>query len=211
MLSYIEYLKTPAGIATALVCIFFAMQIVGEILEFKGKVVPEFVKIRKYFARKKKERDIIAQTPALLEKVEGLLSDVKKHYDKDNIAKRDKWIAWVNNQATVYDNGMAALEKKMSDLDEKLDKNNDITLSLLIENKRNTIIDFASKVIDDSYPATREQFNRIFKIHSEYEEIIDKYEMTNGEVDIAVHIIKEAYEEHMRHHTFIEDVRGYNK
>ena len=34
--------------------------------------------------------------------------------------------------------------------------------------------------------------------------------MTNGEVDIAIRIINESYEEHMRHHSFVEDVRGYN-
>lgn len=35
--------------------------------------------------------------------------------------------------------------------------------------------------------------------------------MTNGEVDIAIRIIKEAYENHMRNHTFIENIRGYAK
>lgn len=33
--------------------------------------------------------------------------------------------------------------------------------------------------------------------------------MTNGEVDIALSIIKESYEKHMRNHTFMEDARGY--
>ena len=32
--------------------------------------------------------------------------------------------------------------------------------------------------------------------------------MTNGEIDINYQIIKESYEEHLRNHTFIEDVRG---
>lgn len=34
--------------------------------------------------------------------------------------------------------------------------------------------------------------------------------MTNGEVDIAIRIIKESYEKHMRHHSFVEDIRGYD-
>ena len=94
---------------------------------------------------------------------------------------------------------------------EKLDRNNADTLSLLIDNKRNAIIDFASKVIDESFPVTKEQFNRIFKIHKEYERIIKENELTNGEVDIAIRIIKEAYEKHLKNHTFVEDVRGYDK
>ena len=58
MLSYIEYLGLPSTIAIGLVIVFFALQIIGEILEFKGKAVPEFLKVRKYFARKKEEREI---------------------------------------------------------------------------------------------------------------------------------------------------------
>ena len=56
---------------------------------------------------------------------------------------------------------------------------------------------------------TREQFKRAFKIYAEYEDIIKDNGFTNGEVDIAIRIIREAYENHLRNHTFVEDVRGY--
>ena len=210
----------PTKVGIGLVGLFFVIQIIGELLEFKGKVVPEFIKIRKYFIRKKKEREALSKVTefiddyiniknkdceiaATLEEVKTLLNDVWQHYDTDNITKRDKWIDWVNHQAVVYDNCLAELEKKM-------DKNNAITLSLLIDGKRNTIINFASNVIDENYPVTREQFNRIFKIYEEYEEIIEENELTNGEVDIAIRIIRESYEKHMKTHTFVEDVRGYD-
>lgn len=216
MLNYIEYLNMPTKVTMGLVGILLTLQVIGEFLEFKGKIVPEFMKVRKYFARKKKERETIAQLPALieqfnqipstLERVEMLLSDVEQHYSTDNIAKRDSWMNWVNSKAIEYDNygtGLAELEKKM-------DKNNAITLSLLIDSKRNSIINFASNVIDENSSVTREQFKRIFKIYEEYEEIIEENELTNGEVDIAIRIIRESYERHMRNHTFVEDVRGYN-
>ena len=67
MLNYIEYLNVPAKIGIVLAGIFFGLQIVGEILEFKGKAVPEFVKIRKYFARKKKEREALRKMPDLID------------------------------------------------------------------------------------------------------------------------------------------------
>lgn len=205
MLNYLEFLNlsSESQIVMLLVICLLVMQIIGEFLEFKGKTVPEFVKIRKYFARKKKEREIMSTIPQTLANVETLLNDVNAHYSADNIAMRDKWMDWVNNQAHVYDVSIADLEKKM-------DTNNEITLSLLIESKRNTIINFAAKVIDESYPVTREQFNRIFKIYQEYEDIIKEHHMTNGEVDIAIRIIREAYTKHMENHTFIEDIRGYN-
>ena len=64
-------------------------------------------------------------------------------------------------------------------------------------------------MVDDNAPVTREQFNRIFKMYEEYETIIESNGLTNGEVDVAFRIITESYENHMRNHTFIEDVRGY--
>ena len=57
MLDYIGYLNIPEKALLVLVSIFFVMQIIGELLEFKGKVVPEFFKIRKYFKRRKKEKN----------------------------------------------------------------------------------------------------------------------------------------------------------
>lgn len=213
MINYIEYLGIPTTIGIILVGMFLVMQIIGEFLEFIGKVVPEFMKIRKYFARKKKEREVLSELPTIFEEfrkvpdtlknVQELLNNVDKHYSSDNITKRDEWINTVNYKLDSYD-------KLAQELNAKLDKNNEDTLELLIENKRNAIINFASYVIDEKTPVTREQFNRIFKIYSEYEEIIEKNEKTNGEVDIAFRIIQESYECHMRNHTFVEDIRGYD-
>jgi hypothetical protein len=71
------------------------------------------MKVRKYFKRKKQER--IEQKETLM-KVQQLLSDVNGHYSEDNIAKRDKWMEWVNDRADVYDKSIDALETKYDDL-----------------------------------------------------------------------------------------------
>ena len=220
MLNYIEYLNIPTKIAIILICTFFIVQAIGELLEFKGKVVPEFIKIRKYFARKKKERLALTKMTILLEEyqemqttisdVRRLLIDIDKHYSKDNIAMRDGWMKEVNEHISESEKRRIEQDCLMRELNKKLDKNNADTLSLLIDNKRDTIINFASKVIDENYPVTKEQFNRVFRIYEEYEDIIKENGLTNGEVDIAIRIIREAYEKHLKTHTFIEDVRGYN-
>lgn len=220
MVGFVEYLGLPITIGISIISVFFVIQIIGELLEFKGKVVPEFVKIRKYFTRKKKERQALTKMIVLLDEhnqmaetlkeVNRLLNDIDKHYSKDNIAMRDGWMKEVNEHISDSERRKKEQDSLMRELSEKLDKNNADTLSLLIDHKRNTIIDFASKVIDENYPVTKEQFNRIFKIYKEYEEIIEEHELTNGEVDIAIRIIQESYEQHMKNHTFIEDVRGYN-
>lgn len=219
MLNYIEYLGLPASIAIGLVSLFFILQIIGELLEFKGKVVPEFIKIRKYFARKKKESQALSQMTEILDdykqmcqtltEVNRLLNDIDKHYSRDNIEMRDNWMKEVNEHIAESDIRRREQDNLMRELSQKLDKNNADTLSLLIDNKRNTIINFASHVIDDKYPVTREQFKRIFKLYEEYEHVIEDNGLTNGEVDIAYRIITESYEKHLKNHSFIEDVRGY--
>lgn len=203
MLDYIEYLDIPVKVAIVLISAFLIMQLVGEILEFKGKVVPEFVKVRKVFARRKKEHVLMQKMEKTLDQVQTTMDELNKHYSTDNIKMRDEWIKTVNSKLDRYDASMA-------ELDRKLDKNNSDTLSILIDSKRNSIISFASLVIDESKPVTKEQFNRIFKLYEEYESIIKANGMTNGEVDIAIRIIREAYESHLRNQSFIEDIRGYN-
>ena len=202
MVNYLEYLNAPTKIGAAIILAFVIMQIIGEILEFKGKVVPEFVKIRKYFIRKRQEK---VQTIEMLKQVQVLLNDVNQHYSEDNITKRNEWMQWVNDRATVYDESVAELTA----LKEALASNNELTLDLYININRNRIIDFASKIANDSVAVSREEFNRIFKTHDEYEDILEKHNKTNGEVDIAMSIIKDSYATHMKHHSFIEDVRGY--
>ena len=202
MLNYIQYLNIPSTIAIVLAVLFFILQFIGEILSFKGKAVPEIINIRKYFARKKVEREIIMALPDTIKEMKTIVDNIDQHYRSDNIAMRDKWMDSVNNRLDLDD-------KLIRSLNEKIDENNKDTLSLLVDSKRNAIIDFASRVSNSDVPVTKEYFNRIFKLYQEYEDIIEKNGLTNGEVDIAYRIIVESYEEHLSNHTFIEDIRGW--
>lgn len=208
MIPYIEYLKLPTQIAVALVGVLLVLNIIGELLEFKGKVVPEFMKLRKHFSKKKNEKKETAQT---LKEVKKLLSEVNAHYSADNITKRDDWMHWVNDRAQVYDDSIVAINAKLSEVTEALKDNSKITEEMFIQSSRDRIIDFAAKVIDDKVIVSREEFNRIFKVYNKYEKFLEERHLTNGEIDIAIHIIKEAYERHMKEHTFLEDVRGITK
>lgn len=201
MVSFVEYLNIPVKIALIIIGIFFVIQIIGELLEFKGKVVPEIVKVRKYFQRKKREKQEAAQT---LKDVKVLLADVNAHYSADNIAKRDSWMQWVNDRAVTYDTFIKDMGEKFGDVVKVLEE-------IFVQSSRDRIIDFATKVSDEKSMVSREEFNRIFKVHKKYEDFLDERNLTNGEVDIAYRIITDSYEGHMRNHTFVEDVRGYNE
>lgn len=218
-MGYIEYLKLPTKVAIILVTLFLVSQVIGEILELKGRVVPEYLKLRKFFKRKRAEREALAKMPELirsfeqvpetLKEVKTLLNDVNQHYSSDNIAKRDSWIKEVNDHINESEKKRSEQDRLMRELSEKLDRNTAVTLSISIENKRKEIIDFAAYVVEEKNPVTREQYTRIFRTHRDYESDIEKNDFTNGEVDIAIRIIKESYEKHLKNHTFIEDIRGY--
>lgn len=214
MHNFIEYFsdKVPLAVIAVLMLCFGIMQGIGEILEFKGRVVPEFMKIRKRFARKKKEKEALSQmtdllpslkmVPETLEKTSALLQSVDIHYSKDNIALRNKWMEGV-------DSSIGEIHQWMQEMSEKMDKNNEDTLEIRIENMRDTIIDFASYTGKEENAVTREQFNRVFKLYEKYELILKANGRTNGEVDIAIRIIQDSYKKHLMDHTFVEDMWEY--
>lgn len=206
MINYIEYLGIPLKIAIVLVAIFFVMQAIGEFLEFKGKVVPEFFKIRKWLTRRKREKAEAAQT---LKDVQVLLNDVNGHYSADNIAKRDSWMQWINNKAEVYDESIKQLREALTEVMQALKDNTKLTEEMFIQSSRDRIIDFATKTSNENVMVSREEFNRIFKVYAKYEKYLEEHKMTNGEVDINYQIIKESYEQRLRDHAFTEDIRGY--
>lgn len=117
---------------------------------------------------------------------------------------------WVNDRASVYDASIDALREALTNITQVLKDNTKMTEEMFVQNSRDRIIDFATKVGIETNPVSREEFNRIFKVHTRYEKFLDEHQMTNSEVDIAYRIIHEAYEHHMKNHSFVEDVRGYN-
>lgn len=206
MINYIEYLDVPVKVGIIVIAAVLVMQLVVEFLEFKGKVVPEFLKIRSFFSRRKKEKKETAET---LKEVKQLLSEVNGHYSEDNITKRDSWMKWVNDRAVIYDESIVGITKSLTDVTCALNANTRLTEEMFVQSSRDRIIDFSYKAADDSIPVSREEFNRIFKVYDKYEKFLEEHNMTNGEIDVVYSIIKESYEKRMKNHSFTEDVRGY--
>jgi hypothetical protein len=200
----LTYLGIPMIVVAGALALLFMLNVVGSILDFKGKVWPEIVNFRGWRRRKRLEKE---KQERLLERLAEKLESFEGHYNPDNIAKRNEWMQWVNNRAEVYDD---ALDKLLL-LQDKLSENNEITLDLYINVNRNRILDFARIVADDNALASREEFNRIYKVNRDYHAILEKYGKENGEVDTAMKLIDEAYDYRMKHHSFIEDIRGYTR
>ena len=203
MINYIEYLDMPTKAAIIVAFIFFIVQIIGELLEFKGKVVPECIKIRKYFVRKKQERDEISQT---LREVKELLNEVNGHYSADNIQKRNEWMSMVDEKNKAYDSFIKTFGDKLADVTQALKDNTKMTEEMFVENSRDRIIDFAEKVVDPNYIVSHEQFRRIFRVYNDYESWLEEHGKTNGEVDMNYKIIQESYSYRVNNHSFAEDL-----
>ena len=206
MIGYLEYLDVPVKVGLVIIGCFLVMQIIGEFLEFKGKVVPEFLKVRKCFSRRKQEKNETAQT---LREVKQLLSEVNAHYSEDNITKRNSWMDWVNERTVVYDNSIVDITKNLADVTQALKDNTKLTEEIFIQSSRDRIIAFSTKVADENALVSMEEFNRIFKVYNDYENYLHDHNLTNGEVEIAHRIIEEAYELRLKTRSFTEYIRGY--
>lgn len=120
----IEFLGIPATIAIALVGLFLIIQIIGELCELKGKIVPEFFKIRKYFKRKRQEKE---ETKQMIQECKQALLEFNSHYNKDNITKRNTWMHEVDDNVKSNDQLIHTLDSK---IDKILETNENLTTQL---------------------------------------------------------------------------------
>ena len=120
----IEFLGIPATIAIALVGLFLILQVIGELCELKGKIVPEFLKIRKYFKRKKQEKE---ETKQMIQECKQALLEFNSHYDPENIARRNTWMHGVDDSVRNNDQLIHTLDTK---IDRLLENNENLTAQL---------------------------------------------------------------------------------
>ena len=202
MLEYLnQYFNIPIVAIIAIVAFLVVANIIGEALEFTGKVVPEFMKIRKRYARKKQERETLAQMPEMMDKVKELLDDVNKHYSSDNIKMRDGWMSGVNENLKRNDNAIINIQDKLNNIEIVL-------YDMDVQGKRREILAFAEKIVDPNCFMSKESFDHISTVWGEYNRIIEERGIKNGVVEKSIEIIEEEYKRRLREGAFIENMRG---
>lgn len=120
----IEFLGIPATMTIALVGLFLILQIIGELCELKGKIVPEFLKVRKYFKRKKQEKE---ETKQMIQDCKQALLEFNSHYNPESIARRNSWMHGVDDSVRSNDELIQKLDGKM---DRLLETNETLTTQL---------------------------------------------------------------------------------
>jgi hypothetical protein len=164
----IEFLGIPATIAIILVGLFLIAQIIGEICELKGKIVPEFLKIRKYFKRKKQEKE---DTKQMIQDCKQALLEFNSHYNPDSIAKRNNWMHEVDDNVRSNDEFIQKLDSKM----DKLLENNEILTTQLEQVKSNVLINEADRLRSELFDCGNRCRRRIRLHPEEMEHIREVY------------------------------------
>ena len=171
----IEFLGIPATIAIVLVGLFLILQIIGELCELKGKIVPEFLKIRKYFKRKKQEKE---DTKQMIQDCKQALLEFNSHYNLESIAQRNNWMNGVDNSIRGNDELIQKLDGKM---DKLLEKNETLTTQLeqvkskVLENEADRL---RSELFDCGNRCRRrirlhpEEMEHIRTIYKKYSEVL---------------------------------------
>jgi len=210
VLEYIEFLNdcinVPAKLIAGVVVLLLCLQLVGELLEFFGKVAPGFMKLRKR-AKEKREKErkrdeLLAAAAEALEKNNKKLDEFTSLCNDDNIEKHNGWMKSVDNRVSENHDDIHTLT-------EKLEKIYDISMKDHIEALRSVILGFANRVSDKNNIPTHEEFRRAFAAYVDYESFLKEHDLTNGQVDVAYRVISEDYADRLRNHEFLEDIRGY--
>lgn len=71
-----------------------------------------------------------------------------------------------------------------------------------IDNIRGEILNFADSIYNGENHS-REQYHRIIEKNSTYHELLEKRNLTNGVLDLAMQTILNSYQEHEEHNSFI--------
>lgn len=87
-------------------------------------------------------------------------------------------------------------DEHIEHINESLQKLTDMFVEKQINDFRWEIINFATALCEKK-PCTRDGFKHCFSTYEKYEKVLEEYGLENGEVEISMEIINEAYKEKM--------------
>lgn len=188
----IEFLGIPATIAIVLVGLFLILQVIGELCELTGKIVPEFLKIRKYFKRKKQEKE---NEKKLLERLAEKLESFEGHYSPEKIAQRNEWMHGVDDSVRCNDELIQKLDGKM----DKLLETNEVLTTQLEQVKSNVLENEADRLRSDLFDCGNrcrrnirlhpEEMDHIRDVYRKYSEVLHQ----NGTGEREFNFITDYY------------------
>ena len=200
-MEFVEFLQSwgvPAGIVTGILLLIAFLNFIYFLMDKGGKTVTGFLNIYKWFKDRRQQKQDLAD----------FLKEIKGHYCPENIEKRNDWMDWVNDRATMYDKAVDELKA----LESVFQVNNKLTEDMYIQSCRTQIINFSYRVRDpqNRYRISRDEFDNIYEVYEDYEAFNRAHNRVNGKVDRAKETIDYHYHEYDQEHYFSEDTDNTN-
>lgn len=105
-------------------------------------------------------------------------------------------IKWIGNKLNGdTNNQLETISSQLEIVSGRIDK-------IEINNMRSQILDFANSCMNER-KHTKEEFEHIIDLHTQYEDIISKKGMTNGRVDLAFRYISDLYTTCLNENSFL--------
>lgn len=106
-------------------------------------------------------------------------------------------IQWAGN-ALNQDTGkqLTAISLKLEEVSERIDK-------IELNDMRSAILDFSNSCMNERRH-TKEEFEHVIDLHTQYEEIISEKGLKNGRVDLAFRYISELYTKCLNENSFLD-------
>ncbi len=125
---------------------------------------------------------------------------------KDRKALHDEMTKFSNNRINDRQQSLQ-IQKELKDSiknlvngqierDEKINNLTDMFVDKEIDDYRWEIINFATKV-SEGKPCNKDSFKHCLRTYEKYEALLEKYGLENGEVEISMQIVNEAYKKKM--------------
>lgn len=152
--------------------IFIAMSGIITIVEIIGKFSELIGKPVKWVRNKQKDHELILKN-------ENAIKDLSKQHEEDT------------KESIRHDRA----------IEDKLEKLTEMFVSKQISDMRWEINNFATK-ISENKPCNKDCFQHCFKTYEAYEDILKERSLTNGEVEISMKIIRDAYQTKMKNGEF---------
>ena len=185
-MEYLEYLKNYNTIS--ILCILFCLyNIVKWILE-------QVLSIKKWYDNKLKnyhniENEKEEKEDLTNERFESIEDKLKADY----------------NRIKDFESNISQISDDVKDLNNKVTIINDMLINLRLESMRGRILDFAPLAIDLTKPQSRERYTEIYKVHSDYVDLIRQTGLDNNFETYNFELIEKSYEQRAEQKLFTED------
>ena len=121
------------------------------------------------------------------------LHDEMKQYSTNRVNDRQQSL---QIQKELKDS-IKGLVEGQKDRDAKIENLTDMFVDKEVDDYRWEIINFATKV-SEGRPCNKDSFKHCLRTYEKYEALLEKYGLENGEVEISMDVVNEAYKEKMK-------------